>query len=76
MSFAPLGPEGGYTLTDEMVAEWIRLYPEEYDEYVEGGLYDPDTHELLDIPEWMNNGDLSDGPFDFELNPSQWTIGW
>ena len=68
--------EGGYTLTEEQEAAWALAYPDEYQEYIDAGLYDPDTNELLDIPEWMTNGDPSDGPFDFNLNPSHGTHGW
>lgn len=68
--------EGGYILTEEQDAAWQQAYPEEYEEYIDFGLYDPETRELLDIPEWMANGDPNDGPFDFNLNPSHGTHGW
>ena len=67
---------GGLILTDEQVSAWIAAYPDQYNEYVEAGLFDEDTKELLDIPEWMNDGDPNNGPFDFGLNPSHGTSGW
>ncbi len=67
---------GGYILTDSQVQAWIAAYPEEYAEYVDAGLFDPDTKELFDIPSWMDDGDPNNGPFDFSLNPSHGTIGW
>ena len=67
---------GGYILTDQQVAQWQSAYPAEYADYVDAGLFDPDTNELLDIPEWMADGDPNNGPFDFNLNPSHGTSGW
>ena len=68
--------EGGLILTAEQAAAWETAYPEEYLEYIDNGLFNPDTGELLDIPEWMNDGDPNNGPFDFSLRPSHATIGW
>ena len=67
---------GGYILTPEQMADWQAAYPDEYEEYVEAGLLNPETGELLDIPEWMNDGNPNNGPFDFEYNQSHNTIGW
>ncbi len=67
---------GGYILTDDQVSSWKATYLDEYNEYVDAGLFDPETNELYDIPEWMTNGDPNDGPFDFALNPSHGTSGW
>lgn len=67
---------GGYILTPDQAAAWEAAYPDEYKEYVEAGLYDPTTGELFDIPEWMNDGNAGNGPFDFALAPSHNTIGW
>ena len=67
---------GGFILTEDQVTSWMNSYPEEYADYVDAGLFDPDTRELFDIPEWMNDGDPNNGPFDFALNPSHGTIGW
>ena len=69
---------GGYILTDEQEQLWMNDpdHKDEYLEYIDSGLYDPDTNELFDIPEWMNDGDPNNGPFDFQLNPSHGTIGW
>ncbi len=67
---------GGYTLTDDQEAAWMDAYPAEYAEYIDAGLYDEDSNLLLDIPEWMNDGDATNGPFDFSLNPSHGTAGW
>lgn len=65
-----------YTLTDDQEKAWIEAYPDEYAQYVNEGLYDPETNQLFEVPDWMNNGDYSDGPFDFALAPSHNTIGW
>lgn len=68
---------GGYILTDDQVAAWIaRDEGAEYNEYVAAGLYDPDTHQLFEAPDWMVDGDPTNGPFDFMLTVSQETIGW
>ena len=67
---------GGFILTADQATDWKNTYPEEYAEYVEAELFDPDSGELLDIPEWMNDGDPNNGPFDFKLNPSHGTSGW
>ncbi|MBR3241568.1 MAG: hypothetical protein IKF90_02555 [Parasporobacterium sp.] len=67
---------GGYILTADQAAAWQQAYPDEYAEYVEAGLFDPDTNELLDIPPWMDDGDPTNGPFDFSLNPSHGNSGW
>ena len=67
---------GGYTLTADQVTDWQSAYPQEYADYVENGLFDPTTNELFDIPEWMNDGDPNNGPFDFKLKPSHSTIGF
>lgn len=67
---------GGLILTAEQMQQWFATYPDEYNEYVDAGLLDPDSGELLDIPEWMNNGNPDDGPFDFNLNPSHGTSGF
>jgi len=67
---------GGYILTAEQIASWQSTYPEEYADYIDAGLFDPETGELFDIPEWMNDGDPNNGPFDFNLNPSHGNIGW
>lgn len=67
---------GGYTLTADQVSAWQSAYPQEYADYVEYGLFDPDTYEAIEIPEWMNDGDPNNGPFDFNLNPSHSTIGF
>ena len=66
---------GGFILTEDQEASWRTTYPDEYAEYVNKGLYDPDTNELLDIPDWMKDGDPNNGPFDFVLNPSHLTVG-
>ncbi len=66
---------GGYILTPDQVTTWQDAYPGEYAEYVEAGLFDPATRVLLDIPEWMNDGDPNNGPFDFALNQSHNTHG-
>ena len=68
--------EGGLILTAEQISSWLSAYPTEYADYVDSGLFNPDTGELLDIPEWMNDGDPNNGPFDFKLNPSNDTTGW
>lgn len=67
---------GGLILTSDQASAWKIAYPDEYAEYVEAGLFDPDSGELLDIPVWMNDGDPNNGPFDFSLNPSHGTGGW
>lgn len=68
--------EGGYTLTPEQVAAWIAKDETEYNEYVEAELFNPETLELLEAPSWMDDGDPTNGPFDFKLNPSHGTGGW
>ncbi len=68
--------EGGLILTETQETAWRNAYPEEYAEYVDAGFYNPETNELTDIPEWMNDGDPTTGPFDFELNQSHGTAGW
>lgn len=68
--------EGGVILTAEQMQQWVAMYPEEYEEYIEAGLLDPETGELLGIPEWMEDGDPANGPFDFILNPSQKHTGF
>lgn len=67
---------GGVKLTAEQVNAWKTYDLDEYNDYVENGLFDEDTLELSDIPEWMNDGDPLTGPFDFGLNQSHGTIGW
>ena len=79
MSFVGQDIEGGVILTPAAMAAWQQAYPDEYAEYVEAELLIEGTDGtglLKDIPEWMDDGDLTNGPFDFSLNPSQWTIGW
>ena len=71
-----MGVEGGYILTADQDSAWQSAYPDEYADYVDAGLYDPDTRELFDIPYWMDDGDPSNGPFDFGLNPSHGNSGW
>lgn len=68
--------EGGLILTPDQASSWQSTYPEEYAEYVDAGLFDPESGELLDIPGWMTDGDPNNGPFDFSLNPSHGTSGW
>lgn len=63
--------EGGLILTEDQMLKWFNTYPDEFNDYVNSGLLDPETGELSDIPEWMWDGDPDNGPFDFELNPSQ-----
>ena len=65
-----------YTLTEEQIAEWQNAYPDEYKQYVEDGLFDPETGELYEVPDWMIDGNPHNGPFDFALAPSHNTIGW
>lgn len=67
---------GGYILTSEQAEAWQSAFPDEYAEYVDAGLFDPDTLELLEMPEWMTDGNPNNGPFDFDLNPSHGTHGW
>lgn len=63
--------EGGFTLTAEQAAAWSEAYPNEYAHYVDEGLFDESTLQLLDEPPfWMVDGDPLNGPFDFNLNPS------
>ena len=68
--------EGGYTLTQQQADAWQKAYPDEYADYIEGGFFDPESLVLSDIPEWMNDGDPTNGPFDFSLNPSHGNSGW
>ena len=70
--------EGGYILTPDMVAAWrsTEKGEAEYQDFVASGLFDPETGELYDTAEWMNDGNPNNGPFDFQLNPSHWTWGW
>ena len=66
----------GYViLTAEQAAAWQAAYPEEYADYIAEGLFDEDERFLYDLPEWMNDYDDSNGPFDFGLHPSQATWG-
>ena len=75
--FEGLPIEGGVTLTPEQMAAWASgEHAEEYEDYIEMGLLDPETGILIDIPEWMVDGDPNNGPFDFLLNPSQAHWGW
>ena len=67
---------GGYILTRDQMISWQSAYPDEYAEYVDAGLLDEESGELLDIPSWMDDGDPNNGPFDFNLNPSHGTSGW
>lgn len=66
----------GGTLTEAQENAWKSAYPDEYNHYVAEGLYDPDSNEIYEIPDWMDNGDPSDGPFDFSVNKSHGTSGW
>ena len=67
---------GGYILTEDQETAWKNSeHSEEYYEYVEAGLYDPETNVLLDIPSWMADADPNNGPFDFILNPSWGSAG-
>ena len=62
---------GGYTLTAEQAAAWFNSFPDEYNYYVEEGLFNPDTGELLDEPPlWMIDGNPNNGPFDFGTGSS------
>ena len=62
---------GGFTLTPEQAAAWAEVYPDEYSYYVDEGLFDPLTGELLDEPPfWMVDGNPTNGPFDFNLELS------
>ena len=64
---------GGYTLTDEQIANWQATYSEEYDEYLE--FWDGD-HTWSELPEWATDEDATTGPFDFSVNASHETSGW
>jgi len=69
--------EGGYVLNEEQIAQWMAFDLAEYTYYVEEGLFDPESGELIDDPpSWMIDGDPATGPFDFSLNPSHGTDGW
>lgn len=74
--FDTLPIEGGATLTPSQIAQWQENYPEEYEDYIEAGLFDPETGYLQEFPDWMIDGIDGNGPFDFSLNPSQAHWGW
>ena len=61
-------------LTSEQVAAWQAYDLDEYNRYIDRELFDPETGRLTDLPDWMLDGEIN-GPFDFELNPSQATWG-
>ena len=81
MSFEGLTPEGVVELNSQAISAWQNSseYGDQFDEYVEAGLLvinADGSGTLYDIPSWMDDGISSTGPFDINLNPSQWTIGW
>lgn len=67
--------EGGYTLTNDQIQAWKEKDFEEYTEYYDA-FYDSESNVWLEVPAWMIDGDPTNGPFDFNLNPSHGTIGW
>ena len=72
-----MGIEGGMIVSYEDLMKWKAENPEEYAEYEEFISQDENGNWVMtDWPDWANNGDPTDGPFDFALNPSHGTIGW
>ena len=67
---------GGYFLTPEQAAAWQAEKPDEYQEYLDSGLFDPITGELYAVPDWMVDGDPLNGPFDFSYNASHEGADW
>lgn len=67
--------EGYLILTLDQVQQWKEYDLDEYEFFVDQGLFDEENRFLWDFPEWMFNADDSDGPFDFGLHPSQATWG-
>ena len=72
-----MGIEGGLVLSPEEYAKWKAEKPQEFAEYEEWSYQDEDGNWVLEEwPDWMDDGDPTNGPFDFALNPSQRHIGW
>ena len=71
-----IGTDVWVILTEKQDRDWKRDFPDEYQEFIDAELYDPETRELQEPAEWMYDAVEGNGPFDFYLHPSQATWGW